>query len=606
MAKSIFTNNMFFFGEVGQRLDGVRNSEIALQSAKVIRNLYVTELGNLKFAKQFSEQVININNIVDVLDTRYFFYLIVTTDKVYSINKENNAILYQHPATVPQGTNCKMFNDSLVICTPTPAVFEFDKDTGNIGTSNFLDLITYPIIEKEVVKMEVFRVYSIKTGDTTELRVMSLSKYDNPKLEVKSNGVYLESSNIKLDRIYRQSRSTIESDTITGAVDGLTFGVFTVFFNKIVEKDRTKQYILGNFPIEFTGATYDSKYGSEYYTGINKSGIKGELSFGELKELKNNFLDAGVFSNRMYIIKDDILFFSKIDNFFDFRNGTEDDSAFYFKPGPINNQRPKYITTRAGNGLYLATNKGVYVITYNGILNGSSYKVFIASNTPATRECELINDNFYYISEDEMLKCVQPVPNQLGYESYKTYNADKFSINSKPKYLTKIIIDGDTKLVSESDGKVIEIYDIIDINVFRKTSLDINYTNKLFGYNKKFVHDGKALNNTNINYSVATLSLNPPYMKTNNGGTYANDFNSVITKVVMKLLNGDKEAVKGVYIADEKCNNLAKDVDNYSVYKVQISERVENGYNIRILSKETDDVLEVLGIDTFIDVNGDD
>ncbi|MGL5716186.1 MAG: hypothetical protein ACRCXX_12500 [Cetobacterium sp.] len=598
------TNNYFFYGETGRRMDGIRDSEIARNSAKLLRNLYVTELGNLKFAKKFLEKINSISNIVEVLDTRYTFYIIITTDKIYTVNKSDNNLLYQHAATATKSTNCKMFNDSLIICTPTPQVYEFDKDNGQIGTSNFIDLLTYPVIEKETVKMEVFRVYEITVGDKKENRVMSLSKYENPKLEVKGDGVYLESSNIKLDRIYKQSRSTIDPETIDGITKGLTFGVMEVYYNKVTENNTVKQYILGNTNIEFTGETADSLYGSSYFTGINVQ-TKGQLTWGELKELKNNFTDAGVFGPRFYIIKDDIVFFSKIDNFFDFRNDIKDDSPFYFKPSPINNQRPTYIRSKAGNGLYITTNKGVYVVTFDKVLTPQTYRVFIASEIPALWECELIGDNFYYISEDNVIKCIQPVPNELGYESYKAFNVEKFNIDSKPNFLTKITIEGVTKLVSQIMNNVVEIYDVIDVNVFRKTSLDLNYSTKLFGYNQNFVQDTKFLTKSNLNYAQAIITLNPPHSKTKAGGVYANDFNSTIEQVSMKCLNGKKEGIKGVYILESPLNNLGKEEDDFSVYRIKKSKRVGSGYSIKILSKENEEILEILGIDTFVNVAGD-
>lgn len=606
MAKTIITNNMFMYGEVGKRLAGIRESEVARGSAQKIRNFYVTELGNLKISKKYNVYASTISDIIDVLDTRYTFYLVVTKTSVYSVNKDTNAILYSRPVTITnENTNCKMFEDSLIICTPTPQVFEFDKNTGNIGSSNFLTLLSYPILEKEIVKIELFRVYEITVSDKKEFRVTSLAKYDDPKLEVKEGGIFFESSNIKLDRIYKQQRSTIDKETITGISAGLTFGVLENYYDKVVEGDKTKQYILGNTNIEFTGETNDPLYGGSYFTGINVQ-TKGKLSWGQIKTLTDNFTDAGVLGPRMYIIKDDMLFFSKIENFFDFRNDINDDSPFYFKPGPINNQRPLYLRSKAGNNLYLSTNKGVYVISYDKVLTGSSYKVFIASETPCTWECELVGDNFFYISDDEVIKCVQPVPNQLGYESYRSFTVEKFSIESIPKRLTKINIEGVTKLVSEIGGNVVDIYDVVDINIFRKTSLDINYTKKIFGYNQNYVSEKTFFVKSNINYKEAVLTLNPPYLKTKNGGTYCNDYSSKIEKVVVKALNGSKDAIKGMFITEIAVNNQAPDSDDFSVYAARTDISVGNGYSVKIVSKENDEVLEILGLDTVVNVAGDD
>ena len=603
----IRSNTFFFYGEIGKRLDGVRNSEISQQSAKTIRNMYVTELGNLKIAKQFLVKSTDITDIVEILDTRYNFYIVVSKDKIYSVEKDTNKILYTRQInTIDYKTNCKMFDDSLMICGENPQVFEFDNETGNIGSSNFLELLDFPILEKETVTLTLFRIYSIKVGSSTELRCMQLAKYDSPKLEVKNNSIYLESSNIKLDRIYKQSRSTIEASTIKDAKDGLTFGVMETFYNNVIQNGETiKQYILGNHKIEFTNATKDELYGAEYFTSISKNGIKGELNFGKLQVLKNNFLDCGVFGTRFYIIKDDIIFFSKTDNFFNFRNGIKDDDPFFFKPSPINNQRPKYLRSKAGNRLYITTNKGVYTISYTKLLTPNSYEVYIASEIPSLWECELIGNNFYYISEDEVVKCVQVVPNQLGYENYSVFTVEKYNLESKPKFLTKITIDGETKLVTQSNDEYIEIYDVIDTNVFRKITLDITHQYKLFGNNQMFIENNRLFLKSNINYKTAILELNAPYLSTKTGGNYCNDYNSIINKISVKFINGGKEAIKNIEIVGAKVNNLAKDQDDFSVYKVQCSARVGTGYKIIIQTNENENILELLGVDTFIKIASD-
>lgn len=598
-------NNFFVFGEVGKRLAGIRDSEIARGSARFIRNLLVTELGNLKFAKQWETvPKSNFSGVLQVLDTRYHFYIVITKNKIITVRKDDDVELYELPLSTPlnYGDNIKMFEDSLITCGAQPKVYEFDKDTGNIGVSNFLTLLKFPIVDKEEVQMEVFKVYNVDVAGQKELRVTSLSIYKNPKLESKSDGLYLYETNIKLERVYKQARSTIDKDTLEGIREGMVIGVMQRYF----QKDGEKQYILGNNKIEFTGYTEDPKYGSGYFTNINIQNINGELVYGELKNITTNIIDAGVFKGRMYIIQDNIFYFSKIDNFFDFRNDIKDDSPFFFKPSPINNQKPYILTSKVGNAIYVATNKGVYVIGYGvKFLTPSSYSVFIAGEIPCTFECELINDNFYYISEDKVLKCVQPIPNQLGYENFQVFNVEKYSTTKSFKWLTKIIIDGVQRLVNVTGNNFIEIYDSLDINQFRKVSVDIDHTTKLFGYNEDFVNEGLVLNKSNINYENATLILNPPSLQTSKGGNYMNDYPSKIERVSIKMLNENNEAIKGVYILNVPCNNLASAEDDFNVYKVELQKSIGNGYNINIVSKQNDKTLEILGIDTFIKVSGD-
>ena len=603
----IVRSNFFVYGETGERLSGIRETDTYRSSAKKIRNLVLTELGNLKFAKQYVKKSIPINNIIEILDTRYNFFIVVTTTHIYTLNKSNYAVLYslQHNLNkaITRDVNVKMFEDSLMICSNPPQVYEFNKDTGNIGISNFISLLKYPIIEKEEVKMDVYKVYEVKLSDKTELRVTLLSTYTNPKLESKSDGIYLYETGLKLERVYKQYKSSIDKDNITGVTKGMMFGVLYRF----AKNEDGKSYILGNTNISFDGSKGDATYGSSYFTSINVKGINGDLVYGKLQTLKDNFTDVGVVSDRLCIIKDNTFYFSRKDNFFDFRNGSNTDDPFYFKPTPISNQKPNILKMRVGNAVYVATDKGVYVISYSKVLSATSYSVFIAGEVPSTRECELIGDNFYYITPDQQLKCVQSVPNSFGYESYRTFDAEKYDIRPNIVLLTKINIDGRTMLVAtHSNKKLIYLYETLDYNSFRRTSLDIDASNELFGYREHFICNNAILEKSNKNYATAELYMNPPYISTQKGGNYSNDYQSQIVRSFMKLLNEDREAVKGVYLInmDKPLDNKGTD-DMFSTYKYENAVNVGNGYAIKILSKENDKVLEILGIDVKVKVASD-
>lgn len=603
----IVRNNFFINGETGERLSGIRESEFYKNSAQKIKNFIITELGNLKIAKKYGKKSISPKDIIEVLDTRYFFFVIITTTHIHTLRKDTYETLYslQHNLSkaITRDINVKMFEDSLMICSSTPQVYEFNPSDGNIGVSNFLSLLKYPIIEKEDVKLDVYKIYEVQLSDKTELRVTLLSTYTNPKLESKDGGVYLYETGLKLDRIYKQYKASIDKDNITNPTKGLMFGVLY----RYIKAESGKSYILGNNNITFTGETNDSVYGSSYFTGINTKNINGNLVYGKLQPLKNNFIDIGVISDRLCIIKDNTFYVSRKDNFFDFLNGSNSDDPFYFKPTPISNQKPNILKMKVGNSIYVATDKGVYVISYKNTLTATSYSVFIAGEVPCSRECELVGENFYYITPTSELKCVQAVPNNFGYESYATYDAEKYDIRPKIILLTKIIIDGKTLLVATNQNKKeIYLYEALDYNQFRRTSLDIDASKELFGYRENFICDNNILFKTNDNYETAILTLNPPFMSTAKGGNYSNDYSSHIKRVFMKLLNEDRQAVKGVYVIDmdKPLDNKSKD-DLFSTYKKETDTAVNNGYTIKIISNQNDKVLEILGIDTKIAVASD-
>lgn len=205
------------------------------------------------------------------------------------------------------------------------------------------------------------------------------------------------------------------------------------------------------------------------------------------------------------------------------------------------------------------------------------------------------------------MKCVQAVPNSFGYESYKTFDAEKYDIRPNIILLTKINIDGRTILVAtHSNKELIYLYESLDYNSFRRTSLDIDASKELFGYREHFICDNAILEKSNKNYAEAELFMNPPYISTQKGGNYSNDYQSQIVRAFMKLLNEDREAVKGVYLInmDKPLDDKGKD-DMFSTYKYENAVNVGNGYGVKILSKENDKVLEILGIDAKVKVASD-
>lgn len=136
--------------------------------------------------------------------------------------------------------------------------------------------------------------------------------------------------------------------------------------------------------------------------------------------------------------------------------------------------------------------------------------------------------------------------------------------------------------------------------------MDIDAKDELFGYREHFICNNAILEKSIKNYEIAILTLNPPFMSTSKGGNYSNDYSSKIKRIFMKLLNEDREAIKGVYIIDmdKPLDNKVKD-DLFSTYKKETDTTINNGYSIKIVSNQNDKVLEILGIDTKVLVASD-
>lgn len=604
----ISKNNMFTYGEVGERLGGIREADIYQQSAQVIENLIINEMGNLKSAKKFIEVQFSDNSIKQIIDTKYNFYVCINNGgKVCTYSKVDGTIgrlLYWHPVVVADIRVVKMADDKLFVIGDTTKVYEFNKDNGQIGVSNFLSLMELPIKDKEVVKIDVYRTYQVQE----ELRVSLLGSYDSPRFDTSGGTIKIEGSNVVLSRLYKQYKASVSKENIASLSVGLTFGVFRNYF----EKEDSKQYYIGNTPIEFGGVQTDNTYGGQYFTSVTGNG-RGELVYGKLLKINENITTVGLYQDRLVIINDGTFYFSKKSEYLDFRNDTKLDSAFYFKPTPINNIYPEIYDMYIGDRIYVPTSKGIYVVSTNNILTSNAYSVFIASELPAhnhtkysfNNKCTIFNNSFYYLTNTNELRSVEQTPIVQGIESYSSTLVEKYELNSKFNSIHKFNYNNKQYLVAYRNTNKIYMYEQLDYKLFRRYSITLPKTyKKLIIVDKTIITENSYLLEGTENIGKCKLKLNPPDMQ-GKGGSYSNDFSSRVQRVFMKVLNEEKKAIKGIRINNTLITKSAIEDDLFSVFKIETSFPVLNGYEIEIITNENDKIFEILGIDTIIDVVSD-
>ena len=210
----VFKSNMFVYGEVGERLSGIRESEIYQQSAQKIENLIINEMGNLKIAKKL--EVTNFqHNLIQLIDTKYNFYVGVTKDNnVATYGKKNNDIgnlLYTHPITVKNIRIIKMCDERLFVIGDITEVFEFNIENGEIGKSNYLDLIKLPIKERKNVSFDVYRVYKVGS----DYRVALIGTFTNPTLSYNENDRTVTIGNsVKVEVFYKIYKASVSKENI--------------------------------------------------------------------------------------------------------------------------------------------------------------------------------------------------------------------------------------------------------------------------------------------------------------------------------------------------------------------------------------------------------
>ena len=636
--EKVFKSNMFIYGEVGERLSGIRESEIYQQSAQKIENLIINEMGNLKIAKKLESTNFQ-HNLIQLIDTKYNFYVGVTKyNKIVTYNKVNGDIgnlLYTHNIEVKNIRIIKMCDDRLFVIGDTTEVFEFKTSTGEIGKSNYLDLIKNPIKDREPVKLDIYRIYRVGS----DYRVGLIGTVENPLIEGKDDGIFIAGANVLVKRIYKVYRANVSKENIEPSFlqDGNTFAVFRNFlpqieysifmgrnsfgdsyFQRIIEKS----YIIEKVYVDFDkreDSSYDEVYKSSYYRADRILKIKGELNYGTLLNI-SNLTTVGIYQDRMVFVSNGYLYFSKKSDYFDFRNDTKTDSAFFFKPTPINNIYPEFYDIYMGDKIFVPTSQGVYVVSTNNILTSGTYNVFIASEIACNEKTKysykkgatLLNGTFYCLTDTNEIRCIEQVPSSQGVETYSSTNLEKYELMPKFTGLDKLKYNNKNYLATFKEEKTdtLYLYEQLEYKVFRRFSLKLDKSINDFIFCNKYILgfiDGIAtkLNETENNVAKAILRINPPYMKTEKGGSYSNDYSSRVIRVFVKTLNENKEAIKSIKIKDKTIIKNIVDDDLFSVFKIETSFPILNGFDIEIDTKENNKVFEILGIDTKIDIVSD-
>lgn len=603
------TNNIFNYGETGERLGGIRDTEIYQQSAQRIENFVINEMGNLKIAKKLKEYAVNglPINIEHIFDTKHNFYIAVGNETVVTIKKDfennNSPLLYQH--NIGNFSNISYADEKLFVIdnTGNVKVLEFNQD-GNIGASNFMNLLKFPVQEKQELTIDLYKIYQIGN----DLRVTLIGTYNSPSLSVRSGKIFLSSSTLQIERLYLQYRTFSNINDIAGAHVNMVVGVLHRYF-----PETNGNYIIGNTPVKLGSSDSITSIQSLSGSGDVQG---GEFSYGKIINFNSGIVDVGIYRDRLYFIKENTFYFSEISNYFNFRNGIRQSDPFFFKPTPINNVFPKVIKAETGNKIYVATNKGVYVISAYQTFSSTSYSVFVASEIPCREAGVLIKDDFYYISTENSLKCVQMIPNAQGYESYSVVDVEKYDIYTECEKIEKLKYDDRLMLVATKKKKgsneiifnKLCLYQALEFNLFRRFTINIDFSiekGKLLSLDKYLIKDKSFFRECDNNVTKAFLRMNTPAITTKIGGRYGNDYSSQVERVFVKVLNQDQEAIKTVKIAGTSIEKFPGEDDLFSVFRLDKSFPILNGYDIEVITKENDKIFEILGIDTSISTNGD-
>ena len=605
---------IFNYGEVGESLEGLRDSQIAQQSAKELKDFYITEMGTLRVAKDYDDTNIltdNGNPIIARRNTKYDFFLVFTNYWIHSINKDTLdviATIGTDGRRINEFSNISIFNNFFFIKyeDKTIDVYAF-KENGTLGKTNFFNTLKKPFSVKIDVSMDVYKIF--KQTDGT-LRPELLATYpEKVKLESSSDDkIKLRDTSVVLDRVYIQYKSLVSKDQIDGATEGMVFAVLKNYQNP---EGTDMKYYLGNNEVVLEGMTDDAKYGSKYFTSFNLTGINGEFMFGKLEDFtadKTKVMDVAEFQSRLCIATEDKLYFSKILEYTDFIPELNDSGGFFIKPSTIDGHQVQVVKLTVGNGLYVSCDEGSLVLGWGSSISSTNLSsVKIAGNSPCSTLGLVIEDIFYYVDKTNILRAI--IPNfSSGVIQFSNVLVESYDYGMSGKgikCISKAQMNEDSVLIvtpQEYTGYV-WIYSFIKSErMFRRFKISMPKDESkehcpVLGLNNDILYQTTYKKITKRNKETCYLILNLPFVKTETRGTYLNDFLMQYKRMVFNML-GNKASMKSLQINGYPIQKLSTTTGNYNVWDFMGSIPIIDT-KITLTTNKTDDIIELRGMNNF-------
>lgn len=594
--------SIFNYGEVGHSLDGFRDSDISKQSATKIVNFYVSEMGTLQVAKQYeASQIMDFINdtkipladkICEIKNTKYPFFIAIGERGIYTVSKSTKNIISKMTflggnKAFDQFCNSNMFQDYIFLKLKNNMIniYTYSKD-GVLGFFDFFSQVKIPYQSQRSITVDVYKLFEqldIK-GQKIVMPVFITSFRDNTiRLSLSTSGdITVAGINIPIKRLYVTYRQALSQDTIT--IDGMRVGDYFLVmstFNRINPNKRQGYFIDGK-PLDFNNSyrVTDLKYGGDYYTKLfalqnfgssHTVSVSDEITYGTQENFignLNNIVDFCEFQSRLCIATKDKLYFSKVLDITDFRTGIDQDSGFYIKPSTIEGNQSDLLKLISGNGIYILSTEGIYIFSYGEMATAQHQNIRIAStNNPTGITC-LIDDILYYIDTTGILRSIIPTFTngvvQFANITVDKYSHDKFSYI----YLTKSVINNRNSLIctTNNNNKEIKIFEYVGDNLFRRTTIEFANNEIVIGYGEDLICDTKYYKITPFNMLHAQLVLNLPFIQTNFGGVYENDFTQNYNRCSINIFNKNNSYIKDVFIAKQLIQPTQTRIGDYNVY----------------------------------------
>ncbi len=632
-----YSQNKFIAGETGERISALRQDDLYKVSASNIEDFLITDLGNLKIAKQYTKELRSeiTGSIIKVINSKYNYNIIITTTGIKLYEKDTFTFISKHDVTLEEDSSVEFIENTLFT---TNGIFDIDPVNHTIiANTKYAEDFSYPYQNRSKITVDIYQTRTLERTvvDPANSNHTIVEQYVLPillgtvseqDLTITTGNVYLKGTDHQITRFYKNYVANFTEPHTSK----FTSDEYFLVTHPFLEDDN------GNFYVGKNIATYDvaNKLADEngtYYTALTTIDGEGTLEYGELVDILTDYEQLTEFQNRIVIVKDSVLYFSKSSDYNNFTNDTSSSDPFFIKLSPINGEQGQILKLIAGKGLYVITDKGIYIIGYNSIISPSSVSAILATDESASANATLIDKNLYFMQTGKFknkLYCLQDITSKELQTDFKAFPVDKFSYREDYGKLSSCEVGGTKYLIANSlanaetntDKCKVYLYTNFDIGNFVRTTLFLDedapvegISGDVTGFLSGFIGSGFSYVLTDNNKKNGFLGINPPPLITQSGGLYMNDVPSRLKRFIVKVLeevSEDTRAIEDVYIkigeTEERLNQLGADTASFhNIYKVELGSRIDGGLGVRIKTKENSNILELQAFELFLDVRGD-
>ncbi len=611
-SSTTFYQTDYSLGEVGDKIGINKDSPIYFLTANRIINLIPTETGSLRMLKKMDSKVIESGiDIQQIVNTKFDYYILITTTGVITVDKQNNTVKnkvnFDGGFQFTRNSNGAVLIDNFLLVpvknedTSKRLDFEISSD-GRVGiNSDFANSIRNPIKNRGKVKLDIYQVRNMLiTVDKKELRAFKVSTTENQEFSVEGDLLkFRYNTDLNLTRIFYPYRTDLVNVTEINATENEYF--ISIYDPETIEGGK---WYLGNQEISFQEKSNDATgtYYKKVKLGDGTLGKTQLLNFGLMKPLNNDraFTIALEYQNRMVVSDGSYIYFSRVGDYNFFLNDSGTSDAFFIKLTNVNGEEVKVLKMISGRGIWVITDKGIFLIGYNQVITGATVDVRLITDDNSTTECCLVGNSLYYLTIDNELKCIQNITASKGYVDFDTFFVDKFfstenilrlsehKINNK-KYLLASVRNK-TKINDYNVGAY--LYSEVKINSFSRVSVE--FPENCIGFNENLFVGDSIYTTTKNNIESAYLKLNAAPVTTIKYGNLRNDSTTMISRLTMKVFEEKGDSLKNVKLAGIDTSIIGETFQGiYNVYTVAVSKQLKDSMYIELTSKGNTEELEI-------------